>query len=216
MDTVTTFVSLRFAERICAVIGGGLSISLGYRLFLEVPQRHDSSGKVILPWDITVVLTRVGPGIFFALFGAAVVGSSFFKGMEYGDVQRAIESGAAKAAPELITLREHSTTISGAGSGVPQSSDRSEARSLLRREIAVLNTLPSNLKPGLPKYEREEIMRSARNIKFALMRDVWDSGEWGPMADFEAWLARDEPEPVPATIAQAVKYYRYAGESAKP
>ena len=80
----------------------------------------------------------------------------------------------------------------------------------------MLNTLPSNLKPGLPKYEREEIMRSARNIKFALMRDVWDSGEWGPMADFEAWLARDEPEPVPATIAQAVKYYRYAGESAKP
>ena len=79
MDTFTAFVSLRFLERLCAVVIGGIAIYLGYRLFLKVPERHDSAGKLVLPWDVSVVLSRVGPGIFFALFGASVVGASFFK-----------------------------------------------------------------------------------------------------------------------------------------
>lgn len=214
MDTVTAFISMRFAERICVVIVGGISIYLGYRLFLKVPERHDSSGKVVLPWDVTVVLSRIGPGIFFALFGAAVVGASFFKGMELGDLQRVIESRPASAT-DSVTLKERSTTVSGAGGTLAQSETPNEGRSLLRREIAILNALPGNLKPNLAKHEREEIVQSARKIKFALMRSIWDSAEWGPMAEFEAWIAQGEPDPAPASVAQAVKYYRYAEGGAK-
>ena len=64
---------LRSLERILSVAIGGLSIVLGYRLFLALPTQRDSEGSFKLPWNISVALTRVGPGVFFALFGAAVV-----------------------------------------------------------------------------------------------------------------------------------------------
>jgi hypothetical protein len=72
MDPIT----LRFAERLLAVLFGGMAIYLGYRLFLLVPERREGEGRFTFPWDASVVLTRVGPGVFFALFGALVVGTS--------------------------------------------------------------------------------------------------------------------------------------------
>ena len=211
MDTFTAFVTLRFVERLCAVIIGGVSIYLGYRLFLEVPERHDSSGKVVLPWDVSVVLTRVGPGIFFALFGASVVGASFFKGMEWDDVSRIIASKASETG-DALALREHSVKVSGAGHTPENAGNLDETRRLMRRDIAILNTVPGVLRANLPKADRDDIKQGARRIKFALMRDVWDSGEWGPIAEFERWMSNDEPDPPPASVAQAVRFYRYTGQ----
>jgi uncharacterized membrane protein YfcA len=76
---------LRLLERILSVVIGGLAIYLGYRLFLNVPEHRDSQGKVTLPWNTTVILSRVGPGVFFALFGAIVVSLSFVKPIDYDD-----------------------------------------------------------------------------------------------------------------------------------
>ena len=66
-------IAWRMAERILVVAIGGLAIYLGYRLFLKVPESHDSEGRIKLPWNITLLFSRVGPGVFFAVFGAAIV-----------------------------------------------------------------------------------------------------------------------------------------------
>ena len=66
-------ISFRALERILAVVIAGISIYLGYRLFLKLPDKTDSEGKFILPGNISIYISRVGPGVFFALFGAAIL-----------------------------------------------------------------------------------------------------------------------------------------------
>lgn len=76
-------IALRSAERILAIAIGGLAVYLGYRLFLALPEQANSEGKVVLPGNISVYLSRVGPGAFFALFGAIVVASSLYFSIKY-------------------------------------------------------------------------------------------------------------------------------------
>jgi hypothetical protein len=68
---------LRFLERFIVVLFSGLSIYLGFRLFLEVPEHKNASGQVTLPWNTSVVMSRIGPGAFFALFGVIRVSPIF-------------------------------------------------------------------------------------------------------------------------------------------
>ena len=63
---------VRMFERILVVLVGGLSIYLGYRLFFHLPMEKRSGGELTFP-GMKVVLTRVGPGVFFAAFGSVVL-----------------------------------------------------------------------------------------------------------------------------------------------
>ncbi len=68
----------RALERILAVAIGGLAIYFGYRLFLAVPdQQGEGRAELTLAKDKRLLITRIGPGTFFALFGTAVVVSSY-------------------------------------------------------------------------------------------------------------------------------------------
>ena len=57
-------LQLRVIERVLAVVVGGMSVYLGYRLFIKLPEQMDSSGKVVLPGGISVFVSRIGPGVF--------------------------------------------------------------------------------------------------------------------------------------------------------
>ena len=78
--SVMAVVLTRAAERMLLVLVGALAIYLGYSLFLRMPNaakgKQDGEGKIELPGGVSIFLTRVGPGIFFALFGIAVIGYS--------------------------------------------------------------------------------------------------------------------------------------------
>ena len=63
---------IRMLERLIAVIVGPLAIYFGYKLFLLLPFQKDSEGKIALP-GFSVIMSKVGPGIFFAAFGAIIV-----------------------------------------------------------------------------------------------------------------------------------------------
>ena len=65
---------LRGFERLAAVLIGGFTIYLGYRLFSKVPKDKDAAGTVTFPGGIKVNLSHVGPGAFFALFGGILIG----------------------------------------------------------------------------------------------------------------------------------------------
>lgn len=215
MDIDTAFL-LRAIERLLAVAIGGLAIYLGYRLFLRVPERREGEGQFKL-WDVTIILSRIGPGVFFALFGAAVVGLSLYKGVtaEMGDGMRA-QPGHDTGSP--MTPAAPGVRFSGIGALPDDSGERrADARALLRRDIAILNNVLPRLRADLPEQDRTQLELAIPRIKFALMQAVWDENVpgWGDPARFEAWL-REGPETPPAEIAAAVDYFRYAAPGAGP
>src|SRR3712207_3118553 len=76
------FLLFRFLERMTVVLIGGMAIYLGFRLFLAVPELRESDGEVKLPWNISIVMTRVGPGVFFALFGIAALSLALYRPLD--------------------------------------------------------------------------------------------------------------------------------------
>jgi hypothetical protein len=210
--------TLRLLERILDVAIGGISIYLGYRLFLRLPESTDSSGKVILPGNISVYLSRVGPGVFFALFGALVVGVSLETAVRYSEREPA-NTDTFVGKPAAKTVRESSKNFIGLGSAIDSGDSEgvADARSLLRKEIAIMNTIPAELKSDLSQQDRDEVMRAISRIKFALMKPVWDSRSgWGDPAQFEEWLKAGAPDPPPARLEQAVEYFRYGQRRPAP
>ena len=69
--------ALRMLERIIVACGGVASIYLGYRLFV-VANFTSVSGGTFKSKIFSMTLTKVGPGDFFALFGAYVLASIFY------------------------------------------------------------------------------------------------------------------------------------------
>jgi hypothetical protein len=187
MDPAT----VRGIERIIATIIGGFSMYLGYRLFLNLPNLKDNTGKVILPGGVSIYLSRVGPGIFFALFGAIVVVASFYFGITYTDTAAG-------------------TNFSGIG--VPESGagviDLTAERNRIHDKFCFLNnTLPTLLRTDLSREQQIDVMLEIPGIKLALMRSVWDS-TWGEYPKFEDWVLNGELDPPPSSFEKTIQYYR--------
>jgi hypothetical protein len=206
MDT-NQLILLRFLERITVVLVGGLAIYLGFRLFLAVPEHRDSSGKLVLPWDISIVMTKVGPGVFFALFGAVTVGLALIQPLE-------INSQGARRSDDD---GRHSS-VRYVGSALGDRNARADARALLRREIAYLNTIPEQLRADLPQHERNSIKRALARVKLSLMKPVWGEPEegFGDVSQFEEWVQADEPDPPPTKMDGALTLYRQGTKEPHP
>ncbi len=82
--------ALRMLERIVVVGFGGLSIYLGYKLFFHLPSNTDHKGQIELP-GVKLVLSRVGPGIFFCAFGSIILFQSIYKDVHVKSTQRVSE-----------------------------------------------------------------------------------------------------------------------------
>src|SRR5262249_20746864 len=152
---------LRFFERIIVVLVSGMAIYLGFRLFLAVPELKDSDGKVELPWNISVVMTRVGPGVFFALFGIAAASLALYRPLEMQ------VSGARQVADEAVQRFSYA-----AAPALGDRTARADARATLRREMARLNAIPRLLRVDLPEYERDSVKRTVAQVKFLLMKPL--------------------------------------------
>jgi hypothetical protein len=182
---------MRFVERMTATLIGGLAIYLGYRLFISVPETKEADGKVKLPWNISIVMTRVGPGVFFALFGISAVCLSLFRPLTIRP-----DTGAATYARERLPIDTNS---------------RADSRALLRREFAVLNTIPRQLRADLASQDRKDIERGIRRTKLLLLKPVWGQPAegFGEISVFESWVEGDERDPPPAGMTGALELYRY-------
>jgi hypothetical protein len=164
-------VLLRAVERIVAVVIGGLAIYFGYRLFLAVPDaRADGRAELSLAKDKRLLLTRIGPGTFFALFGTAVVLASYYFPITTG------EGGYAGLGAE----RPAAAPLDPPGAAAPEAD-------VLRRSIALLNAT-QDAEPALAPRVRE--------AKLALMAGGWRS-EWGDPVEFPIWLDQDPRPPRP-------------------
>lgn len=204
-----TLLILRMIERFLAVGIGGLCIFFGYRLFLALPDVRDASGQFSLPMNIQIVVSRIGPGVFFALFGAGIVALSLYQSIKY---ERTLP-GAASASGQPIH-----ESFAGVGETISRNEmdERANARALLRRDFAVLNTLPRYLRPELPPQDTDQLASTVERVKLALMRTVWGTSAegWGDQAAFEAWLKSGQPSPPPAPVVKPRDLFFYGASQA--
>jgi hypothetical protein len=128
------------------------------------------------------------------------VGSSFYKSITYTE---RLPSGEEKRA-----------NMAAAVNATASAGDREDARMLLRRDFAILNTLPSQLDPHLPPESRSSIQSAIPRIKFALMEPLWGD-DWGNRAAFKQWIESGETQP-PSGLQKAAEYYRYGDRKATP
>lgn len=216
MDTGTLLIALiRPIERLLAVGIGGFSIYLGYRLFQSLPDRTDSEGHVILPGGVDVRLSRIGPGAFFALFGAAVVGFALSRAVR-------VEAPAAVTQPPQAGTPQASAAViyGGMGEASPPRAELSEsALAELRRDLHDINSLvgalPSDTDPRSCTELGIAIQGLAPKIKLGLLQRSW-SPAWGDFGRFEQWVRAGARDPVPAEVAQPAALFRRGSVASVP
>jgi hypothetical protein len=171
---------MRGLERLAVVLIGGMAIYLGYRLFLAVKADASGEARISLPGDVTVMVSRVGPGVFFALFGSIVVAASLYFSISYSDPERDIIYRGI--APAGRSAADAAITADRMASAENLELDRVR----LRQEIEFLNRLPALLGPDLGKGQRATAARHVREVKLRLMSTVW-AGDWSDLAAFRLW-----------------------------
>jgi hypothetical protein len=194
--------TLRALERILVVLVGSLSIYLGYRLFLALPERADSTGKVVLPGNVSIYLSRVGPGIFLALFGAAVVALSLQTKVLYR------QSPGASARGAEVPAEQRSTEYSGVKELQAPGNQHSleVSRAMRKRDIAILSSVPGALRSDLPPEDRVDVELAIPRIKLGLMKSVWGE-DWGDAEAFERWAMKGPGDPPPLGLTDAAEFY---------
>jgi hypothetical protein len=205
MDLILIAALMRALERLLAIGSGLLAIYLGFRLFLALPEVEPGAGRVKLPGGISIYLTRVGPGVFFSLFGAVIIALSFYFGITASETRGvAAESELAGGGP-LSTQRSFTGATAESAGADPQG--QAVERVTVERMIRDLNRVPALMQADLAPRDRD-LVQTLDHSKVRLMRAVWDAEAWGDYGAFERWWrAGAGPEP-PAEIAAAVAVFR--------
>jgi hypothetical protein len=167
----------QIAEHLVVAAIGLFIAYMGFRLFREMPVQREGQAKIGLPGGISIFFSRVGPGAFFVLFGAGLIGYTTTRPMTY-------EQG-----PESVSYSGHGFSdqslpgervTSGAprepvGTGMP--------RPGLVRALAELDAANEST-PLSPKHiERAAALRAAR---IQIMVAGWDPN-WGSQQELLRW-----------------------------
>ncbi len=200
---------LRATERLIAVMLGGVAIVLGYRLFMNVAQSTESSAEVDIPGRLKIILTRIGPGVCFACFGAGIIWASYHYQVTVAagqDVQTMFKADSLKRNRDSTqrTMTRY-TSYNGAGAGIATDEEARESqRAEVRRAIRTLNqTLQKTT-----AQERVSLRPAIESGKFALLCLIWQK-EWGNPDEFKAWL--NERGLMPATFQEPLNWYELTG-----
>lgn len=178
----------RVIERVLAVSLGGLSIWLGYRLFLKIPRQRSGEARLALPGDISLYLTRVGPGVFFSLFGAAIVVMALRAGLMLESTLRQPTTDAATTAVRGAEL----TQRVGYAAAVlaPEAPQQLQARRAeARRTVAELNGMATLIAADTSPARRVDVSLALRDAKLALLQQVWGP-DWGDFDQLAEWVAQ--------------------------
>ena len=175
-------------ERLLVVGFGGMSIYLGYKLFFHLPHQTDQKGEIELP-GMKVVLSRVGPGVFFLVFGAFILITNLHQGIEtrstgtvYNDTSLA--EGVSLADTSSSEVRHFAGAIpvplesAEAADGIESVSDSgNEARYAALEAVGDLNCLAHWLgHQGKMTLRIENLIYHAKKL---YLLDVWHTEEWG-------------------------------------
>ena len=208
MESLDALLLMRMVERLLGLLAGGLCIVLGYRLFVKLPEKTDSSGKVVLPGGVSIWLSRVGPGIFFALFGAAIVAYSFTSTVKVTNEQNSpsprVSTGTTAETP--AASRQEIAAMSDR----PTEQARREARQrqlmVLRGTLVDLNATIDRLGRDAASPERDRLVVGLQMAKMLLLRGAWDAA-WGDPVRFQSWINSGAAPPAPAGMDEPAGLY---------
>jgi hypothetical protein len=203
MDPQSLTILMGAFQRILSILIGGMLIYFGYRLFLSLPGKRGSdggSGEFSIGTANKVKLSKVGPGVFFAIFGAGLIAYSFAKPMKV-NIPGAAPS--ATSAPNAGTgvVAASGFSYAGAVSAPQTDEDRARMRIETQRDIVALNRALANANAS----ERPELERAVTKAKVSLMEPLW-AEDWGDIADFREWLAKGGSPP--GTVQPAVDFFQ--------
>jgi hypothetical protein len=201
MDPQSLTIVLGAFQRMLGILIGGMSVYFGYRLFLSLPGkrgRDGGSGEFSLGRSSKVKLSKVGPGVFFAIFGAGLIAYSFAKPMKVNIPATAPNAPNAVAAPNAATAPKPNTnTVAaasfsyvGAVSAPETDEDRARMRAETQEDIIALNRALDRTNAS----ERPQVERAVVKAKVALMEPLW-AEDWGELKDFRDWLAKGGAPP---------------------
>jgi hypothetical protein len=194
-------IVFRMVERILGVLIGGVLIYFGYRLFLSLGTkrgRDGGAGEFSFAGGNKIKLSKVGPGVFFALFGAGLIVFSLVKPVSLTVSPRAVKTTST---PKAGVVAASEFKFVGAVSVPETDEDRSRMRTETQQDIMALNRALD----GADAASRRELERAISRAKFALMEPLW-AEDWGDIADFRDWL--DKGESPPAKVQPAVDYFQ--------
>ena len=205
MDPQSLVIVLRMVERILGVVIGGLLIYLGYRLFLDVKGkrgREGGTGDFTLAGGNKLKLSKVGPGVFFALFGTGLIVFSLTRSVSLTTSGPAAAEAASTAAKGSAASSVATVKFMGATSVPETDEERVRRRTEMQAHIIALNR--SVERAGAS--ERAELERAVTQAKVALMEPLWGE-DWGDLADFREWLEK-RGTPPPGTQAAVEAFQR--------
>ena len=195
MDPQSLTILVGAFQRILSILIGGMLIYFGYRLFLSLPGkrgRDGGSGEFSLGGANKVKLSKVGPGVFFAVFGAGLIAYSFAKPMKVNIPAAAQTAPTATTAPSAGTgvVAAAGFSYVGAVSAPETDEDRARMRKETQQDIIILNRALD----GANASERPQVERAVVRAKVALMEPLW-AEDWGELKDFRDWLAKGGTPP---------------------
>jgi hypothetical protein len=205
MDLILLAALMRALERLLAIGAGLLSIYLGFRLFLALPEVEPGAGRIKLPGGISIYLTRVGPGVFFSLFGSIIIALSFYFGVTASETRGIAAEGQLAGGATVSTERRFAGAAADAAGTDPQS--QQVERATVERMIRDLNRVPPLMREDLTPRDRG-LVQTLDQTKVRLMREVWDAGAWGDYLVFERWWRAGAGADPPPEIAAAAAVFR--------
>lgn len=203
-------ISWRAVERLLSVFIGGISIYLGYRLFLRIPNLpRDGEGKIELPGGISVYITRIGPGVFFSLFGAALIAFSLNNPLSMTSGRSGVaDTGAGVDSKGLETAFSY---VGGKTTVAAFSGERSRVLGDIRGLEALSRAIDSGDQARLLEFiaagSADRFLIALPRIKRQLLFTVWDDS-WGDYAAFADWVRSGEQDPIPAGMDRIIRLYR--------
>lgn len=213
MESVDALLLMRMVERLFGLLAGALCVVLGYQLFVRLPDKADSTGKIILPGGVNIWLSRVGPGIFFALFGAGIVAYSFASTVRVTTEQTGLPVRAGANAPSAVTTpmisassRQEISAMSDRSGARPKREEREEQLTYLRLAMANLNAAIDRLQHDTPPPERDRLVAGLQGAKMLLLRGSWDA-TWGDPARFQSWINSGAMLPAPSGMDEPAGFY---------
>lgn len=194
MEATTTLLTGALV-RLTALGIGAFLCWLGYRLFLDVPVTDTGGAELSGPHGASLRLTRIGPGVFFALFGTATVIWALSQSLEYhGREQRpdgaVVEQTAGAVNPALLLPSGAAAEGATPAGAAPDPDAARLARTKLHQELAWLNRLPHADTEAERRAVRDDAPFLVPRIKLRLMLGAWNRTAWGDPAAFVAWYDR--------------------------
>jgi hypothetical protein len=206
MNTNDLLLTFRFVERFTDVVLGGFAIYLGFKLFLHLPTQTNSEGKVILPGGVSIFLTRIGPGAFFALFGSIVLIYSI-----------GLKSQLTLSPPAPDSLQAH-TNIIGYSYSIPNKRISTEdERTLITMDLQTLSDVERRVNDMLSGKNLEQVIDNdlATRLHAAIPRlrahlivTKWNTKWTGDPKVFVDWVEKDDLSTVPEELVQPADYFQ--------